>query len=521
MTAASHTTERRRARRALIAAAFLLTLVATAAGAAGAAPPEEPPARGSAGKTPDETWASLDETAKEQGRVPVLVALAVPGVDAGGPGSATAEGRRAIGAAADALLRDLGADSSRRLKTTDAMPLLSFHARPGDLAKLRRSPHVLLVAEDREHDVELPQSAGDDGRAVGAPQQPESTGAGVAATTSNGLVTHVGDWWDYYRIGVDRARAYGWTGSGQTVAVLDTGVDRNHAWLAGRVVAEACFSTTYVGSTFGNCPNGTNRQFGTGAAQPCWYSPLCAHGTHVAHTAAGHWGVGSGAGIVAVQVFHATAADPRVYDSDIVWALSHVYSLRSTYRIAAVNMSIGGGGYTGYCDNQATDGSIAATYVTGWIKALKDVGIATVVSSGNDDYVNAVSAPACISHAVSVGNTTLTAAGADAVFGRAWNGERWIGSNSNATLDLLAPGTDICSAVPTAFDADGVDCNYIGTSMAAPHVAGAFAVLRQYRPYATVDQIQTALRLSGPGVYDDRNGVTRTRIDVFAALSRL
>ncbi len=84
----------------------------------------------------------------------------------------------------------------------------------------------------------------------------------------------------------------------------------------------------------------------------------------------------------------------------------------------------------------------------------------------------------------------------DAVFGGGDNG-----SNTATTLDLLAPGTDICSAVPKTLDndgtADGWSCGWIGTSMAAPHVAGALAILTQKWPSATVDQLVHALQRSG------------------------
>jgi hypothetical protein len=198
-----------------------------------------------------------------------------------------------------------------------------------------------------------------------------------------------------------------------------------------------------------------------------------------------------------------------------------VYSLRSTYRIAAANMSLGGAAYTGYCDNTG-DGSVNATYLTSWINSLRSVNIATVVATGNSGYTNGTGRPACISNATSVGNTTYDS-GYDAVFGNAWDGKAWTGSNSDTTVDLLAPGTDICSAVPAWLDAngDGIDCGYIGTSMASPQVAGAMAVLRHYRPSATVTALETALRGSGPAVYDSRNGISRTRINVWNALSRI
>ena len=101
----------------------------------------------------------------------------------------------------------------------------------------------------------------------------------------------------------DVARANGWNGTGQVVAVIDSGVDRTNPYLAGDVVAEACYSTNAIGYTAGGCPNGRNVQTGTGAAAPCLYAG-CAHGTHVAHTAAGAYGVAPGAKVIAVQIFH-------------------------------------------------------------------------------------------------------------------------------------------------------------------------------------------------------------------------
>ena len=86
------------------------------------------------------------------------------------------------------------------------------------------------------------------------------------------------------------ARSLGWTGTGQTVAVIDTGVDRNHPWIGGHVVAEACFANPAVGVTGGICPNRTATQYGTGAAAPCTFTAStgsCGHGTHTAQTAAG------------------------------------------------------------------------------------------------------------------------------------------------------------------------------------------------------------------------------------------
>lgn len=102
----------------------------------------------------------------------------------------------------------------------------------------------------------------------------------------------------------DQAWTEGFDGTGQTVAIVDSGVDAAHPMLAGKVVDEACFSSN------ASCPNGRTQQSGTGSATPCSYTEdACGHGTHVAGIAAGSWpseglfGVARGARIIAVQVF--------------------------------------------------------------------------------------------------------------------------------------------------------------------------------------------------------------------------
>ena len=82
-------------------------------------------------------------------------------------------------------------------------------------------------------------------------------------------------------INADDAWALGFEGTGQVVAILDTGVEGTHPFLAGKVVEEACYSG---GS---DCPNGLTTQTGPGAGVNCTYTASCDHGTHVAGIAAG------------------------------------------------------------------------------------------------------------------------------------------------------------------------------------------------------------------------------------------
>jgi subtilisin family serine protease len=107
------------------------------------------------------------------------------------------------------------------------------------------------------------------------------------------------------------------------------------------------------------------------------------------------------------------------------------------------------------------------------------VGIATTVAAGNNGATNALSSPACISSAVSVGATTKS----DVVAAY---------SNAASFLSLFAPGDSITSS-----SVGGGYTVASGTSMAAPHVAATWAVLRQAAPTATVSQVLSTLQSTG------------------------
>ncbi|MGD9755786.1 MAG: S8 family serine peptidase, partial [Acidimicrobiia bacterium] len=133
------------------------------------------------------------------------------------------------------------------------------------------------------------------------------------------------------QLGATTAWAAGFTGAGRAVAVIDSGVDGTHPALAGRVVAEACFSNNA-------CPNGQSTMIGAGAARPCSWGDGCEHGTHVAGVVGANGtsrGVAPDVSIVAIQVFSpATGAScggaascPRARTSDVLAALDHVNQL--------------------------------------------------------------------------------------------------------------------------------------------------------------------------------------------------
>ena len=300
----------------------------------------------------------------------------------------------------------------------------------------------------------------------------------------------------------------GYTGQGQVVAILDTGVDKNHPFLRGKVVSEACYSSNVpaLGAT-SLCPGGVSESTASGSGVNC---PVtldgCDHGTHVAGIAAGRSdsvsGVARDAGLIAAQIFSrfnsvsfCGSTDPCIaaFTSDSLRALEQMYLLRTSHPIAAINMSLGGGAFTDPCNDDARRPII---------DQLRTAGIATVAASGNEGYINAISAPACVSSAISVGSTSK----ADQIS---------IFSNSAYFLDLLAPGESIYSAVPgTGYASKS------GTSMATPHVAGAWAVIKSAQPAADPDAILNTLKSTGVAL-TDVNDITTSRIQVDRAVDEI
>jgi subtilisin family serine protease len=328
-------------------------------------------------------------------------------------------------------------------------------------------------------------------------------------------------------------KTFGYAGAGQVIAILDTGVAKTHPMLAGKVVSEACYSTNNATARVSSfCPKGALRSTAKGSGVNC---PVkvegCAHGTHVASIAAGGpiatlRGVASGAGIIAIQVNSkfskasdctSAGATPcaRAHDSDIISGLNRVYALRGKFKIAAANMSLGGGQFNTVCD-----GSYPA-YVAS-LAALRLAGIAVIAASGNDGSDTGINSPGCLSDVIAVAASK--------------KGDKskqietyYSGSNLNNLVKLAAPGEDILAAVPNgaACARPGSPyCEFSGTSMAAPHVAGAFAVLREAAPRASVDEILSALQCSGKMV--ELTGVTANpmrlavpRIDLLGAYNWL
>ena len=221
----------------------------------------------------------------------------------------------------------------------------------------------------------------------------------------------------------------GATGEGVIVAVIDTGVDLDHAEFQGRMTAGYDF-----------VDNDTIADDGNG------------HGTHVAGTIAGddddNFGISGVAPDALIMPIRVLNNNGNGYTSDIIegitWAVDNGADV--------VNLSLGGGGYS-----QAMDDAI---------EYASNRGTVVVMASGNSAG-NSPDYPAAhaVDHGIAVGAVDQNR-----------NMANFSNLAGNTTLDYVtAPGVNIYSSVP-----NGQYSTFSGTSMATPHVAGVVALLKSY-----------------------------------------
>jgi subtilisin family serine protease len=430
----------------------------------------------------------LRDAARQSGTAHVIVEVDVPNVDA--------LTRAAVSATASATAAQADAELSRAIAGT-------VQRETGRLAgtayavnrKFMSIPFVALEVSVEALDA-LERSAGVVGIAEDRPARPL-----LAESTQ--------------QIGADVVWDIGFAGAGQFVAVLDSGVRASHQMFAGKRIVQACFARSASGSG-GDCPNGTNTDttsFNAARPYPSEFDGYD-HGTHVAGIAvgksasAGLYGVARDADLVAIQVFHqvtgpacgGAAGCVRSWSSDQAAALDWLFMTRTQRSVASANMSLGGGHFA---DQAACDFSNAATRFA--IDNLRSANIATVIAAGNEGFCDGVAAPACISSAIAVGAVDD------------FDAEAGFSNYFDSLLDLYAPGVSIRSAVASG-DADYED--FQGTSMAAPHVAGAWAVLKQVAPASRVSDILRAFQTTGTTVTGRCGGVpAQKRIQVDAAFA--
>jgi subtilisin family serine protease len=295
---------------------------------------------------------------------------------------------------------------------------------------------------------------------------------------------------------------YGFTGAGQTVAVIDSGIAWDHVALGGG------FGSNHrvVGGW----------DFAENDANPYDDGLYGSHGTHVAGIIGGdrsgsaNDGVASGVDLVGLRVFNDTG---QGYFGWVESALRWVHQYRNSFEnpITAVNLSLGT--------------SWNATTVPNWstledeFAQLKADGIFVAVSAGNSftTYNSpGLSYPAASPHVVPV--MSADDSGSLSYF------------SQRQSRAIAAPGRGIVSSIPDyAGNHNGIADDYAamsGTSMAAPFIAGASTIIRQAMQAAsytniTQDTIYNHMMATASTVFDAATNQSYKRINLSNAVASL
>ncbi|EEP78131.1 predicted protein [Uncinocarpus reesii 1704] len=240
-------------------------------------------------------------------------------------------------------------------------------------------------------------------------------------------------------------------GQGITFYGVDTGIDIRHPDFGGRAV-------------WGTNTAGGSNTDGHG------------HGTHTAGTVAGAtYGIAKKARIVAVKVLNDRGAGQW---SGIIggmnWAVNHARQNRVLGK-AVMNMSLGGG--LSSAVNQAATNT-------------QNAGIFLAVAAGNDNRDAANTSPASAQGVCTVAASTEQDSKASF-------------SNWGRTVEIYAPGTNIISTMP-----GGRAGRMSGTSMAAPHVAGAGAALMAMEGTRASDVCSRLIQLAQGRISNPGTGTT-------------
>jgi serine protease len=311
-----------------------------------------------------------------------------------------------------------------------------------------------------------------------------------------------GEQWDLFEPtgGINAPAAWDTTsGAGVTVAVIDTGITP-HSDLSGNVIAGFDFisdpATARDGNGRDSNPNDEGDWFNAGECGSTTPETSSWHGTHVSGTIAalsdngvGVAGIARNAKIEPVRVLGKCGGLTSDIADAITWAsggrVSRVPANPNPAKV--INLSLGGSGACGSAFQRAINGAVSR-------------GTTVVIAAGNSNANVSGFSPANCNNVVAVASNDR-------------EGNRAFYSNFGAGIDVTAPGGEVrleteppgTRSIPqngvlstlnsgTTVQAGETYFTYMGTSMAAPHVAGLVALMLSKRPALTPAQVEAALK---------------------------
>lgn len=231
---------------------------------------------------------------------------------------------------------------------------------------------------------------------------------------------------------------YNTRAEGVNIYIIDTGIDKEHQEFGNRV------------------------RWGINTSQDGQDIDCNGHGTHVAGIAAGKsFGVAKRAKLIAVKVLNCSGGGS--YSSVIAGMEWTAITAQFDKGPSVANMSLGGR------PSKTFDEAIA--------KAVKDRDLTIVTAAGNDSYDACLISPGRLPEVINVASTDR-------------KDKRSGFSSYGKCVDLFAPGQDILSAW---IGSPNATFTASGTSMAAPHVTGAIALMQTYYPLFSSKQVKQAI----------------------------
>ncbi|MBS3089660.1 S8 family serine peptidase [Candidatus Pacearchaeota archaeon] len=276
------------------------------------------------------------------------------------------------------------------------------------------------------------------------------------------------------------------TGTGQSICIIDTGINYSHSSLGG------CYGNNNASSV---CKVKGGYNFVSNSNDPL---DDHGHGTFTAGISAAQGnitGVAPGASLLALKALDNAGSG---FTSDIIAAIDWCVGNASVYNISVISMSLGTSQlYSTYCDSQQSDFADSINNAV-----AKNISVIAAVGNENLPSVprntSAIAAPACVENATSVSATNKN----DNIASYA---------HYSPFVSIFAPGTSINST-----DIDGTFSTDSGTSMAAPHVAGGVALIKQflsiYGLNSTSRNITRTLNTTGDRVTDGSRNFTRVNL---------